>query len=69
MTWTVLSVGGSMVVPDIPDIKFLKKFKAMIKPLLKKSKFALVVGGGKQREITSMQQQQLIKKFQITSKE
>jgi len=47
MSWVVLSVGGSLIVPDKPDPNFLKKFKAMLKPLLKKNRYALVIGGGK----------------------
>jgi uridylate kinase len=44
----VLSLGGSLVVPDRPDVKFLKKFRQfMIKNLAKGRKFIIVVGGGK----------------------
>ncbi|MBN2121817.1 UMP kinase [Candidatus Micrarchaeota archaeon] len=41
----VISLGGSMVNPDgIPDAKFLKKMKALLKG---KEKIGIVVGGGK----------------------
>ena len=45
----VLSVGGSIVVPEFPDSEFLKKFSALVKDWLSKDeqrKLILVVGGG-----------------------
>lgn len=43
----ILSVGGSLIVPDGIDLKFLKKFRALI---LKKTgqgnKFVIICGGG-----------------------
>ncbi|MBW2966238.1 UMP kinase [Candidatus Woesearchaeota archaeon] len=42
----VLSLGGSVVVPDDIDVKFLKGFRRLIKNYLKKFKFILIVGGG-----------------------
>jgi uridylate kinase len=45
----VLSVGGSIVVPETPDTDFISKFSAMIKEELKNDsslKLILVVGGG-----------------------
>lgn len=46
--YTILSVGGSIVIPkDGFDIAFLKKFKALIlKEVQKGQKFILVIGGG-----------------------
>ncbi|MBI5148849.1 UMP kinase [Candidatus Pacearchaeota archaeon] len=44
----VISVGGSLIVPDKIDINFLKKFKALIiKQLRKGKKFIIICGGGK----------------------
>ncbi|MBW2995809.1 UMP kinase [Candidatus Woesearchaeota archaeon] len=43
----VISVGGSVLVPDQVDIRFLKKFRALIKSYLGKYKFVLITGGGK----------------------
>lgn len=43
----VLSVGGSLVVPDQIDINFLKSFKKCILSFLKKYNFIIVVGGGR----------------------
>jgi uridylate kinase len=44
----ILSLGGSIVVPDKVNIPFLKKFKALILKQIKKGdKFVIVVGGGK----------------------
>ena len=45
----VLSVGGSIVVPEKPDTEFLNGFIAMVKEWLEKDserKLILVVGGG-----------------------
>ncbi len=47
MEWTVLSVGGSIIVPDEIDVKMLKSLRALLLPMLKRRKFALVIGGGK----------------------
>ena len=46
---TVISLGGSIVAPDLVDENFLGKFKALIEELLSaddKRRFILVVGGG-----------------------
>ena len=45
----VLSVGGSIVVPEFPDSEFLKKFSTLVRDCLSKDeqrKLILVVGGG-----------------------
>jgi uridylate kinase len=42
----VLSLGGSVVVPNNVDIKFLKGFRKLIHSYLRKYKFVLIVGGG-----------------------
>jgi uridylate kinase len=42
----VLSLGGSVIVPEDFDIKFLKKFKKVIQKLSKNNKVAIVTGGG-----------------------
>ncbi len=44
----VISLGGSLVVPDGIDAAFLKKFGALIKKFIAKGdSFILIVGGGK----------------------
>jgi len=44
----VISLGGSLVVPNKIDIKFLKQFKNIIKEKIKEDKrFIIIVGGGK----------------------
>jgi len=44
----VISLGGSIIVPDKIDFKFLKKFKEVILKYIKKGKrFIIVTGGGK----------------------
>lgn len=45
----VLSVGGSIVAPDVPDVKFIVEFVSSMKKYLeqdKNRKLILVVGGG-----------------------
>lgn len=42
----VLSLGGSLIVPDEVDIGFLKKFKNTIKRHTKRYKFLIACGGG-----------------------
>jgi len=48
MSYKVLSVGGSIIIPKTGfDVKFLKKFRALILSRVKKGeKFVLVIGGG-----------------------
>ena len=42
----VLSLGGSLIVPDAIDFSFLDKFKKEIEKNCKKTKFVIVCGGG-----------------------
>ena len=43
----VISLGGSLIVPDKIDWKFLKKFRALIIKQIKKGKrFVIITGGG-----------------------
>jgi len=42
----VMSLGGSLIVPDNIDIKLLKEFKKIIKKHENKYKFVVVCGGG-----------------------
>ena len=42
----VLSLGGSLIIPNEIDLNFLKKFKKIIKKNNKKYKFLIVCGGG-----------------------
>lgn len=45
---TVISLGGSMIVPDLPDPVFTKSFVELIKTRAKKGRrFIIVTGGGK----------------------
>jgi len=43
----VFSLGGSLIVPDKVDYRYLEKFSKMIKSLTKKYKIIIVTGGGK----------------------
>jgi uridylate kinase len=46
--WFVISLGGSLVVPEEIDTAFLKKFRSLILLHVKKgSRFIIIVGGGK----------------------
>ena len=43
----VISVGGSLICPDKPDVEFLKKFKEIIEKHIRQGKkFILITGGG-----------------------
>ena len=42
----VLSIGGSLINPGKPDVKFLKELSSLIAKLSKKYQFAVVCGGG-----------------------
>ena len=42
----ILSLGGSLIVPEKIDVKFLKSFRDTIKKSTKKYKFVVVCGGG-----------------------
>ena len=42
----VLSLGGSLIIPDKVDVAFLKKFKKSILRNTKDYKFIIVCGGG-----------------------
>ena len=43
--WTVISLGGSIIVPEEIDVAYLKKFREMILSY-KDRKFAIICGGG-----------------------
>jgi uridylate kinase len=47
----IISLGGSLVVPDGIDIDFLKKFKACLERYFKTKRFFIIVGGGKTARI------------------
>ena len=42
----ILSLGGSLIIPDKVNIKFLKEFKKIILKNSKKHKFIIICGGG-----------------------
>lgn len=42
----VISLGGSLIVPDEIDLSFLRKFREVIKKNTNKYKFVIVCGGG-----------------------
>ena len=45
MKWTIISLGGAVIVPDGIDVRFLKKFRALIKSF-KDRRFVIICGGG-----------------------
>jgi len=47
----IISLGGSIIVPEKIDIGFLKNFKELILKYLKTKKFFIVTGGGKTARI------------------
>lgn len=48
METIIISLGGSIVVPDVPDPDFINVFKSLIlKEVEKGKRFVIIVGGGK----------------------
>src|SRR3989338_3046107 len=48
MKTVVLSLGGSLIVPDKVDTAFLKNFKKIVEKYVKKNyRFVIMCGGGK----------------------
>ncbi|MBI4450450.1 UMP kinase [Candidatus Woesearchaeota archaeon] len=45
--WLIISLGGSLVVPDEIDVAFLSKFCRMARSLLRRYRLVLIVGGGR----------------------
>jgi len=43
----VISLGGSVIIPDKLDVSFLKRFKSVVKKHSKKNRFVIICGGGK----------------------
>ena len=60
----VLSLGGSLIIPDKVNIKFLKEFKKIILKNTKKYKFIIVCGGGStaRKYINGLSKEKLSKK-------
>jgi len=62
----VISVGGSLIVPEKIDLNFLKTFKKLILKYIKKGKkFVIICGGGK----TARNYQKMAKNFRGVKKE
>jgi uridylate kinase len=62
----VLSLGGSLIIPDDVNLKFLEKFKKVILKHTKKYKFLIVCGGGSiaRKYITALKKAGLNEEFQ-----
>jgi len=65
----VLSLGGSLIIPDQVDIKYLKEFKKTILKNTKKYKFIIVCGGGSvaRKYISALRNAGLNEEFQSYS--
>jgi len=65
----VLSLGGSLIIPNDVDITFLEKFKIIIKKNTKKYKFIVVCGGGSiaRKYISALESLGLNEEFQSFS--
>ncbi|MEJ2267995.1 MAG: UMP kinase [Nanoarchaeota archaeon] len=65
----VLSLGGSLIIPDNVNIKYLKDFKKTILKNIKKYKFIIVCGGGSiaRKYINALKKVNLNKEFQSFS--
>src|SRR3989344_4239834 len=58
----VISLGGSIIVPDRPDVKFLAKFRKLILTFVQKGNvFFLVCGGGAPTRVYQNAAQQITK--------
>src|SRR5271169_3182124 len=62
----VISLGGSLIVPEKIDIPFLKEFKRIINKNKSKYKFIIVCGGGTvaRKYISALEDLGLNEKFQ-----
>jgi len=65
----VISLGGSLIIPDKINIKFLENFKKIILKNSKKYKFVIVCGGGSiaRKYISALESQKINLKFQSFS--
>jgi uridylate kinase len=65
----VISLGGSLIIPDKVDTRFLKKFRKTILKNTKKHKFIIVCGGGSiaRKYISSLREIGINEKFQSFS--
>ncbi len=65
----VLSLGGSLIIPDDIDMRYLKKFKKVIQKNTKKYKFIVACGGGgiARKYIKALEKVKADEKFQSFS--
>jgi len=65
----VLSLGGSLIIPDKIDVNFLRKFKKIILGNTKKYKFVISCGGGSiaRKYIYALREEGLNQRFQSYS--
>lgn len=65
----VLSLGGSLIIPDKVNVVFIKKFKKFILKNTKKNKFIVVCGGGSiaRKYISALKEEGLSEKLQSLS--
>ena len=65
----VISLGGSLIIPDKVDVNFLSNFKKVIKKNLNKYKFIIVCGGGSiaRKYISALESQRANTKLQSFS--
>ena len=61
----IISLGGSLIVPNEIDLDFLRKFRNLILKHLKKRRFFIYVGGGK----TARRYQRALTEFGATAVE
>ena len=60
--WIIISVGGSLIVPDTVDTSFLRNFKETVERQLARGKrFIIVAGGGKTARIYQHAARKVIK--------
>jgi uridylate kinase len=56
-----LSIGGSLLVPDIPDVEYIKKIAKIFRKHSKKYRFAIVTGGGADARVYARAMRQIYK--------
>lgn len=65
----MLSLGGSLIIPDEINTRYLKEFKKIILKHINKYKFIIVCGGGSiaRKYIASLREEKINEKFQSLS--
>ncbi|MBS3079894.1 UMP kinase [Candidatus Pacearchaeota archaeon] len=65
----IISLGGSLIIPDVINVKFLREFKKVILKNSRRYRFILVCGGGKtaRNYINGLEEQKMFRKRMFQS--